>query len=54
MHVNRTKLLLSSTQKMFESKIFAGATENYQVGKKPHAQTVAWSYDMEGHAQKMR
>ena len=26
--------------------------KNYRDGKKPHAQTVAWSYDVEGHAQK--
>ena len=26
--------------------------KNYRSGKKTHAQTVAWSYDMEGHAQK--
>ena len=24
--------------------------KNYQGGKKPHAKTVAWSYDLEGHA----
>ena len=32
---------------MFESRISAGAT-----GEKPHAKTVAWSHDMEGHARK--
>ena len=37
---------------MFESRISAGATENYQGGKRPHAKTVVWSYDMKGHAQK--
>ena len=37
--------------KMFESRIFAGATEKLPGWDKPHAQTVAWSYDMEGHAQ---
>ena len=26
--------------------------KNYHGGKKPHAKTVAWSYDMEGHARK--
>ena len=30
----------------------AGATEKLLGWQKPHAQTVAWSYDMEGHAQK--
>ena len=37
---------------MFGSRISAGATENYQDGGKPHAKTSAWSYDMEGHAEK--
>ena len=38
---------------MFESRISAGATENSPGQEKPHAKTVAWSYDMEGHAQKV-
>ena len=38
--------------KKFESRIFAGATEKLPGWQKPHAQTMAWSYDMEGHAQK--
>ena len=37
---------------MFESRIFAGASEKLPGWQKPHAQTAAWSYDMEGHAQK--
>ena len=37
--------------KMFESRISAGATEKLPGLQKPHAET-AWSYDMEGHAQK--
>ena len=39
-------------RKMFESRISAGATENLPGWEKPHAQIVAWSYDMEGHAEK--
>ena len=39
-------------KKMFESRISAGATEKSPGCEKPHAKTVAWSYDMEGHAQK--
>ena len=36
-----------------ESRISAaGATEKVLEWQKPRAQTVAWSYDMEGHAQK--
>ena len=38
--------------KMFESHISAGATEKLPVWEKPHAKTVAWSHDMEGHARK--
>ena len=52
MNANRTKSLLSNTEKMFESRTSAGTTEKLQVWEKPHAKTVAWSYDMEGHAQK--
>ena len=37
---------------MFESRISAGATEKLSGWQKPHTQTVAWSYDLEGHAQK--
>ena len=35
-----------------ESRISAGATEKLQGREKLHAKTVAWSYDMEGHAPK--
>ena len=37
---------------MFESRIPAGATEKLPVCEQPHTKTVAWSYDMEGHARK--
>ena len=37
---------------MFESRMSAIATEKLPGWEKPHAKTVAWSYDMEGHAQK--
>ena len=37
---------------MFESRISAGATEKLSGWENPHVQTVAWSYDMEGHAKK--
>ena len=39
-------------KKMSESRISAGAMEKWPWWEKPHAQTVAWSNDMEGHAQK--
>ena len=38
--------------KMFESRISAGATEKLPGWEKPRAKTSAWSYDMEGHARK--
>ena len=37
---------------MFESRISAGATEKLPGWETPHAKTVAWSHDMEGHARK--
>ena len=37
---------------MFDSRISAGAPEKLPGWDKPHAKTVAWSYDMEGHAKK--
>ena len=36
----------------FESRISAGATEKLPGWEEPHAETVALSYDMEGHSQK--
>ena len=38
---------------MSESRISAGASEKLPGREKPHAKTVAWSYDMEGHAKKV-
>ena len=37
---------------MLESQISAGATEKSPGWEEPHAKTDAWSYDMDGHAQK--
>ena len=37
---------------MFASLVSAIATGQLPRWQKPHAQTVAWSYDMEGHAHK--
>ena len=45
--------IIEQYKKMFESRVSAGSNKIIGMGK-PHAQTVAWSYDMEGHAQKMR
>ena len=44
--------IIKEYTKMLESRISAQATEKLLAGKKPHAKTTAWSYDMEGHAQK--
>ena len=46
------EIIIDECRRMFESRFFAGATEKLQGWEKPHAKTVAWSYDMEGHAQK--
>ena len=37
---------------MFESRITARASEMLLGLEKSHANTIAWSYDMEGHAKK--
>ena len=44
--------IIDEYRKMFESRISAEATEKLPGWEKPHAKTVAWSYDMEGHAKK--
>ena len=46
------KRIIDEHRKMFESQIFAGATEKLLGCEKSHAKTVAWYYDMEGHAKK--
>ena len=43
--------IMEQYKKMFESRISAWATEKIPGWEKPHPKTVAWSYDMEGHAQ---
>ena len=44
--------IIEEHKKMFESRISAGTTEKLPGWEKPHAKTIAWPYDMEGHAQK--
>ena len=44
--------IIEKCTKMFGSRISVGATEKLPGWQKLHAQTGAWSYDMEGHAQK--
>ena len=44
--------IIGQYNKMFESRIFAGANAKLPRWDKPRAKTSAWSYDMEGHARK--
>ena len=46
------EIIIDEYRKMFESRVSAGETEKLPGLANPYAQTVAWSYDMEGHAQK--
>ena len=43
--------IIEQYTKMFESRISAGTPKKLPGWQKPQAHTVAWSYDMEGHAQ---
>ena len=45
--------IIEEYTKMFESRISAGATEKLTRWETSHAKTVAWSYDIEGHAKKV-
>ena len=45
-------VIIMEYREMIESRNPAGATEMLPGREKPHAKTVAWFYDMEGHAQK--
>ena len=49
-NANRMKSL-RNIHKMFESLISAGATEKLPGWEKPHAKTVAWSYDVERYCE---
>ena len=48
------EIIIEQYREMFESRISATTTEKLPGSEKPHAKSVAWSCDMEGHAQKMR
>ena len=48
------EIIIEEYTKICESRISAGATENIPGWEKPHAKTMVWSYNIEGHAQKMR
>ena len=49
---NQTRKTIGQHNKMFESRISAGATEKLPGWDQLRAKTSAWSYDMEGHARK--
>ena len=51
-NANRTKLLLTNTETCSNHEVLLGQTKNLPGWEKPHAKTVAWSYDLEGRAQK--
>ena len=53
-NASRNEIIIDEHRKMFKSRIAAAATEKITRCETPHAKMVAWSYDMEGHAQKMR
>ena len=42
------EIIIEDYTRMFESRISAGATEKLPGWEKPHAKTVAWSYDQKG------
>ena len=51
-NANRMTQSLNSTRRCLNHVFSAGATEKSPGWEKPHAETSAWSYGMEGHAQK--
>ena len=44
--------IIEEYRKMFETRLSAGPAEKLPGWEKFHAKTVAWSYDIEGHAKK--
>ena len=44
--------IIENYKNMFGSRISAGANEKLPSWREPHANTITWSYDMEGHAKK--
>ena len=47
-----SKDIVDNYQKMFESRIFAGAVQKLPVSEKSGANISSWTYQMEGHAKK--
>ena len=52
MNANRIKRFLNKIRRCLTHVLLLGATEKLPGWEKLHAKTVAWSYDMEGHARK--
>ena len=46
------EIVIKECTEVLDSQISAGATGKKPGWEKPHAKTLAWSYDMEGHARK--
>ena len=53
-NVNLTKVWVTNTENMFASRISTGATDKLPESEKMVQTVIAWSYDVEGHAKKMR
>ena len=51
-NADRMKRWLNNLQRCWNHVFLLEQQKNYRDGKKTHAKTSAWSYDMEGHAPK--
>ena len=49
---NQMKRLLNNIRRRLNHVCLLERLKSYQGWEKPHAKTMAWSYDMEGHAPK--
>ena len=49
-NANRMKQSLNNFRRCLSHVLLLEQQKNYRGGRKTHARTVAWSYDMEGHA----
>ena len=49
---NSNEIFVERYTEMLKSRTSAGTTEKLTGWERPHAKTVALSYDMEGHSQK--
>ena len=51
-NAKRMKSSLNSIQRCLIHVVLLQQQKNYQGRENPHTKTVAWSYDMDGHARK--